>query len=327
MLILIQHLIVKMTNPLSFIVIMIIKYKNVKINTLMAFLVFIVISGCTVKTVPQIMDRPSQNKWAEACTTWDDWDKPGPPFRIYGNSYYVGTCGISAILITSNDGHVLIDGGTEAGADIIAENIKSLGFSMNDVRFLLHSHEHFDHVAGLAKLQELSSAKLFASPEAAPVLQSGIASKHDPQAGMHEKFPPSNVGEIIKVGQSLTLGNLTFLPIATPGHTQGALSWQWQSCENTECVIIVYADSLSPISHDSYLFSEHPQYVDDYKIGIRNLSLLECEILLTPHPSASKMRKNLLSPEGLFDKNSCKNYAESISNRLNKRLENEELTE
>ena len=76
-----------------------------------------------------------------ACEGSDDWDKPAPPVGVYGNTYYVGTCGISAILITSPQGHILIDSGTEAGAELVAENIRALGFRLTDVKFLLHSHD------------------------------------------------------------------------------------------------------------------------------------------------------------------------------------------
>ena len=81
-----------------------------------------------------------------------------PPGPIHANTYLVGTCGISAILITGEDGHVLIDSGTEAGAELVADNIRQLGFSLRDIRFLLISHEHIDHVGGIARLQQLTGA-------------------------------------------------------------------------------------------------------------------------------------------------------------------------
>ena len=267
----------------------------------------------------------SSAEWMNVCTDWDEWDKAGPAFRVFGNTYYVGTCGISAILITSNDGHILIDGGTEAGADVILANIKALGFSLSDVKLLLHSHEHFDHVAGLAKLQQLSGAKLLASPEAAPVLRTGTVADNDPQAGMHADFPAARVDGIIQAGEIVKLGGLALTPIVTPGHTHGALSWQWQSCENNRCVSMVYADSLSPVSSDSYHFSDHSDYVDAYHQGLKKLAALDCQLLMTPHPSASKMRERLAQVEGLIDPKGCKVYAADVVNRLNKRLDKEKF--
>src|SRR5215210_5950828 len=75
--------------------------------------------------------------WARTCKDWDEWDKPAPPVRIHANTYLVGTCGISAILITGTSGHILIDAGAEKGADLIAQNIRSLGFRLGDVKYLL----------------------------------------------------------------------------------------------------------------------------------------------------------------------------------------------
>lgn len=285
---------------------------------------FVTAFACTAASASAPVQVRPPAEWVESCSDWDEWDKPGPPFRIFDNSYYVGTCGITAILVTGDEGHVLIDGGTETGADRVAANIEALGFSLSDVKLLLHSHEHFDHVAGLARLQQLSGARLLASPEAAPVFRTGIAADDDPQAGMHEAFPAARVDGIVREGEAVKLGNLAFTPIATPGHTPGALSWQWQSCEEDRCLFIVYADSLSPVSSDSYRFSDHPAYVDAYRAGLRKLAALDCAILVTPHPSASSMRDRLSGSEGLVDREGCKAFAEAVSTRLDTRIANEQ---
>src|SRR5690348_2490535 len=100
---------------------------------------------------PRIIEQPiapiqsAGPRWAAECNGSDDWNKPAPPVRIHGNTYLVGSCGISSILIVGSDGDVLIDGGTELGADIIAGNIRSLGFRLQDIKFILDSHEHPDH--------------------------------------------------------------------------------------------------------------------------------------------------------------------------------------
>lgn len=270
---------------------------------------------------------PPASEWVEQCSDWDEWDKPGPPFRIYGNSYYVGTCGISAILLVGAGSHVLIDGGTEAGARHIADNIRSLGIDLAEVDLLLHSHEHFDHVGGLAELQRLSGAALLASPAAAPVLRSGVSSAGDPQAGMHAPFAAAKVKDTISEGVKLSGGGVELRAIATPGHTPGALSWQWQSCEGDRCLSIVYADSLSPISSKTYRFSEHLPYVRAFRRGLEKLASLDCQILLAPHPSAANMRKRLLSQQGLIDASGCLAYADKVTSQLNTRLQKEQKSE
>lgn len=273
-------------------------------------------------------DKSGHSEWVNACADWDEWDKPGPPFRIHGSSWYVGTCGIAAILIAGDAGHILIDGGTAAGADPISANIGALGFRTEDVKILLMSHEHFDHVGGLSELQRRSGAKLIAAPEAAPVMASGKASENDPQFGMHDPFPAARVDEVLGDSRTVRLGTLELRAVATPGHTPGALSWHWQSCDDEEgCASIVYADSLSPISSESYRFSDHPEYVAAFRAGLNRLSELDCTILLTPHPSASALRDRLASDAGLVDTTACRNYAASVSERLDTRLAEESTDE
>lgn len=280
------------------------------------------VGACAPQATPPIAAAaPPPGEWVAQCADADDWDKAGPPFRVHGNTYYVGTCGIAALLIAGDEGHVLIDGGTEAGGPLIADNIERLGFKLSDVRILLHSHEHLDHAGGLAELQRLTGARLLASPEAAPVLASGRLSAEDPQAGL-ESFPPARVDGEVLSGEPVRLGSLALNPVATPGHTPGALSWQWTSCEGQRCAAIVYADSLSAISNETYRFSDRPAYVEAYRQGLRQLAALDCDILLTPHPMASEMRKRLAAGS-LAAEPRCGAYAASIGARLDTRLAEE----
>jgi metallo-beta-lactamase class B len=267
--------------------------------------------------------KESGPAFAAACEDSDDWDRPAPPVRIHANTYLVGTCGITAILITGNAGHILIDGGTERGADLIAANIRRLGFRPQDVRILLHSHEHFDHVGGIGRLQQITGAQLYASPAAAKVFLTGAAGPGDPQAGMHKPFPSARVDRIVADGEMIRLGNLGITAIATPGHTPGALSWHWGSCDGGVCRRIVYADSLSPVSREDYRFSDHPDYVAAYRASLAKIAALECEILLTPHPSASGMVERL-GRASMENRDACRDYAADIGKRLDERLAKEQ---
>jgi len=279
---------------------------------------------------PQQIERPrapievSGPLWASACKDWDDWNKPAPPVRIFGNTYLVGTCGISSILITDPAGDVLIDGGTEKGAALIADNIRKLGFAVTDVKYLLHSHEHFDHVGGLAELQRLTGAQLVASQAAAPVLNSGNASADDPQFGVNPPFPAAHVDRIVRDGEQVRIGNTVLTAMATPGHTPGALTWRWGSCQGGVCRQIVYADSLTPVSRDDYKFSDHPAYLAAYRASIAKIAALDCDILLTPHPSASKMLERLALGKPLLDTNACRDYAAQLTKQLDERLAKEQ---
>ena len=284
---------------------------------------------------PRVIEQPrapiesAGPRWATVCEGAkdpDSWNKPAPPVRIHANTYLVGTCGISSILIVGDQGDILIDGGTEEDADLIADNIRALGYRIQDVRFILTSHEHYDHVGGVARLQRLSGAAVVTSAAAAKVLSSGQPSQDDPQYGLAKPFPPVEVGRIVRDGEEVRLGNLMVTAISTPGHTPGALSWRWVSCDGGVCRTIVYSDSLSPVSADEYRFSDHPAYVASYRASIAKLAASPCEILLTPHPGQSDMEQRLALGKPLLDESGCKARAADLTKQLDERLAKEAQT-
>jgi metallo-beta-lactamase class B len=260
--------------------------------------------------------------FAAACKDWDDWDKPAPPVRIHANTYLVGTCGISSVLITGEQGDVLIDGGTEAGADLIANNIRKLGFRLGDVKIILQSHEHVDHVGGVARLQRLTGAQVYASPAAAKLLTTGVSGADDPQAGTQKPVPIARVDRVIQDGGTVRLFDILLTAVATPGHTPGALTWHWESCHGGICRHIVYADSLTPVSRDGYRFSDHRDYLAAYRASIAKVAALDCDILLTPHPSASDL-VNRFALANVENPNACKDYAAGLTKQLDDRLAKE----
>src|SRR5579884_4183955 len=250
--------------------------------------------------------------WAAQCNGAkdpDSWTKAAPPVRIHANTHLVGTCGISSVLIVGDQGDILIDGGPEAAADLIAANVRSLGYRMQDIKFILNSHEHPDHIGGIARLQRLSGATIVTSAPAAKVFETGIANADDPQAGTLKPVPTASVGRVVRDGDEVRLGGLMLTAMATPGHTPGSLSWRWVSCDGGVCRTIVYADSLTPVSAPNYKFSDHPAYVAAFRASIAKIAASPCEILLTPHPGASDLPKRLALGQPLFDDGACKAYA------------------
>lgn len=291
-----------------------------------AIAALLLLAGCTTASGPAPLAdaQPGQKAWATACAGSDEWDKPSPPFRVYGNTYYVGTCGITVLLVADAGGHVLIDSGTDKGAEIVLANIRALGFDPGDVSTLLMSHEHFDHVGGMARLQSATGARIVTTAEAAKVLRTGKTSADDPQAGSgHPAFQPVG-GPIVEIADErpVRAGRLSFVPLMTPGHTTGATSWRWTSCESTACKSIVYADSLNPISADGYRFSDHPALLAAFRAGIAKVAAAPCDLVLTPHPGAP-LRDRLMGIKPLVDPAGCRDYAASRSDRLDKRLATE----
>lgn len=279
---------------------------------------------------PRIIEQPKNPierygpLWAEVCEGADmEWDMPAPPVRVHGNTYYVGTCGITALLIAGTDGHILVDGGTEKGAEIVAANIARLGFNIRDVRYILTSHEHRDHAGAIGALQEMSGATVVASGPAARVLMTGKPNADDPQFAIFEPFPTARVGRIVRGGEQIIHRGLMVEAIATPGHTSGAMSWRWMTCDGGMCRSVVYADSLTPVSSDDYRFSDHPQAVAAFRASIAKIAASPCDILLTPHPMSSRMRERFEAGEVLLDPEGCKAFAAERTAQLDERLARE----
>ena len=264
----------------------------------------------------------------ETCKDWDEWDKPAPPFRIHGATFYVGTCGISAILVTGEKGHILIDTGVEAAVPEVLSNIRELGFDPKDIRYILMSHEHFDHVGGHAAMVEATGAQVVASQAAAPVLESGMVAANDPQhAAGHPRMAPVKVSRIVQDGDIVELGNLGLVAHTTPGHSPGALSWSWWTCslpgEPPVCSRVAYIDSLSAVSADDYRFTDNLDAVRAFRTSIDKVRMLSCDFLVTPHPSASSMLERLRSDNGLLVTDGCAGYADAVAKKLDARLARE----
>jgi len=290
----------------------------------LASLVPLLLAGCaTAQTATPMADaRPSQRAWAAACADNDGWDKPGPPFRIYGNTYYVGTCGITALLVVGPEGHTLIDSGTEKGAEVVLANIRALGFDPKDVATILMSHEHFDHVGGMARVQAATGAVIVTTHPAATALRSGKPGADDPQANSgHPSFAPVT-GKIVVLDDERPqlIGDREFVPLFTPGHTPGAMSWRWRECEGEVCKSLVYVDSLNPISAGGYRFSDRPELVAAFRKGIAAVAAADCDIVIAPHPAAVRLRDRLLGDRPLVDRDGCRAFAATATERLDKRL-------
>ena len=261
------------------------------------------------------------------------WNTPQTPFRIFGNTYYVGTAELSAILIAGNDGLVLLDAALPQSAPLIDASIAALGFRTADVRLIVTSHTHFDHVGGVAALQRASNAAVAASAQAAEALRTGKPNSDDPQftiAG--NDFSRVQDVRVIADGETLAIGDVRVTAHFTPGHTPGSTSWSWRSCEETRCLDVVYADSLNAVSADEFRFSgsaSTPSIVDSFERSIETVETLPCDILLSPHPGFFGMQEKLRgqqagAADAFVDENACRAYAGAARERFRERLAREQ---
>src|SRR4051812_31500512 len=264
----------------------------------------------------------------DVCRPNAKWTEPATPKKIYGNTYFVGTCGLSAILVTSEQGHVLIDGDLEEDAPLIEASIRALGFRLEDIRYILNSHEHFDHAGGIARLARDTHATVAARAPAASALERGHGDRDDPQFLLGKSFPP--VANVLRIadGETIKVGPLALTAHATPGHTQGSTSWSWDSCESRRCLHVVYADSLTPISDDAFRFSDdtaHPGVLAAFRQSAGTLAALPCDILVTPHPDASDLwdRRGPAASKPLIDGDACRRYGARAAKSLDERVAKE----
>lgn len=298
----------------------------------MRILFLISLALCFLSTPAQAQDAALTAAYPDSlCTSCTEWNAPQAPFRIHHDTYYVGPRGLGAILVTSPEGHVLIDAGLPDSAPIITENIRALGFEVADIKLILNSHVHFDHAGGIAAIQQASGAHVMASPESAPVLARGHNGPDDPQYGILLDFPAvPNVGRFTP-GDTLRVGPLELVSHATAGHTPGGTTWSWKSCDADGCVTVVYADSQTPVAADGFRFTDsatYPAVLSDFERGFQALEQMPCDILITTHPVASSLWQRLADgPAGLRNPDACRQYAATARQRLADRLAREKGSE
>lgn len=266
---------------------------------------------------------------AKISTDRRDWNAPQKPLRIYGDTWYVGPHGLSSILLDTGHGLALFDGDLPESAPVIEANIRTLGFRVRDIRWILNSHAHVDHAGGIAALQRDSGAQVLASADGARELALGGADRTDPQYGDIPDYPPVSRVRVVRDGEVVRLGNVAVTAHYTPGHTPGSTSWTWTSCVGTRCLRMVYADSLTPISAPGFRFSDDPRRVAAFRRAIATVAALPCDILLTPHPGASDFwqrvarRTSAADAAPLIDTGACRDYAAAATRKLDARLAQE----
>lgn len=278
----------------------------------------------TLEAAPQTHQAPfTPQNLAQSCAGKDEWDAPSPPALLHGRTYYVGTCGISSLLIDSGDGLILLDGGVEAAGPMILANIEALGFDPKDIKFILTSHDHYDHVAALGTIQAASGAPIWAFAAAAPQLNAGTSHADDPQQGHLDDYPPLRAEARLTDGQPIRLGEVAITPIANPVHALGSASYHWQSCEDGACQTMAYMDSLST-PPQAFRFSDHPHHVSRIRQGFEKAGKISCDILITPHPSASSMMERFAGHIPFANPQSCAAYTQKAQQIFEQRLVKEQ---
>jgi len=210
------------------------------------------------------------------------WNYAYEPFRVAGNVYYVGTNSMALFLVTSPSGHVLIDSGFEDNVPRLKKNVESLGFRFADIKILLSSHAHIDHVQGHALVRKMTGARVLASAEDADVIRTG--GQHEWAYGTSYAWPPCPVDGIVKDGDRVELGTTTLVAHLTPGHTRGATTWTTTVEDGGKRLSVVFFPSANvPPGAKLTDNPEYPRAVADFEHSFGVWKSLPCDVFLGAH--------------------------------------------
>jgi metallo-beta-lactamase class B len=215
-----------------------------------------------------------------------EWMEPFPPHKVAGNIYYVGSKGLAAFLITTPQGHILINSNLQESVPQIKASIEKLGFHFSDVKILLISHAHFDHCAGSAKVKELTGASYMVMDADVPVVESGGKSDFQYGGSKSSWYPTAKVDRVLHDGDQVRLGDTVLVAHLTPGHTKGTTTWTTKVSDGGKVreVVIVGSPNVNPgykLVHNA----AYPNIALDYELTFRVLNALPCDIFLGAHGS------------------------------------------
>jgi metallo-beta-lactamase class B len=218
------------------------------------------------------------------------WNQPSPPLRIVGPVHFVGTAGLAAFLVTTPAGHVLIDGALPESAPLIEQSIRTLGFDPKQIRVLLITQAHYDHVGSLAHFQRLTGARVEVMDGDVSLIESG--GRTDYLFGQDEKFyfAPVKVDRTLRDGDTVALGGVTLTARKTPGHTPGSTTWLTQVEEGGRNLTVVFSASTS-INPGTRLVDRpsYPGIADDFARSFAILESLRPDVFLGGHTSFFKL--------------------------------------
>ena len=208
------------------------------------------------------------------------WHEPFPPHRIADNLFYVGSRGLASYLITTPEGHILINSSFERTVPLIRASVEKLGFKFTDVKILLASHAHSDHVAGHALTRESTGAQVCVMKGDDGVIGSGGAGQYL----YRERWKPCKVDRVLQDGDKVTLGGMTLVAHLTPGHTRGCTTWSFQAKdgEKTYQAVIIGSPNVNA-GYQLAANAEYPEIAVDFARTFQILKSLPCDIFLGAH--------------------------------------------
>jgi len=222
---------------------------------------------------------------AEPYTTPESWRQPVAPVRIADHTWHIGTANLTALLVVTDDGAILIDGGLPQAADMLLANMQALGVAPEDLEIMLSTQAHGDHVGPLAAIKRATGARMAANAETAWLLAHG--GSNDIHFGDGILYPPVQADRLVRDGEVVALGGMRLTAHYMPGHTPGSTAWTWTDTKDGKPVRIAYVDSLTAPDYQMHDNPRYPRLAEDYKRSFDVVRALPCDVLLTPHPDFS----------------------------------------
>ena len=246
----------------------------------------LIAAGCQRVSPPEAASPAavaSAQKPAGEASTWPAaWLAPTEPFHIVDGIYYVGSEGLGSFLVTTPDGHLLIDGGMPGTAGQIEASIASLGFSLADVKILLNTHAHFDHSGGLAELKAKSGAQFHAHEGDVSALEGGFYLGSEEAEAFRTR--PVEVDRVLRDGDVVELGGRRLVLHHTPGHSRGCSSWGLQAEAAAEELEVLVFCSATVAANRLVGPPQYPGIVDDYRATFAKAKSMTVDVPLAPHP-------------------------------------------
>jgi metallo-beta-lactamase class B len=213
-----------------------------------------------------------------------DWSRDYQPFRICGNLYYVGTYDLACYLITTPQGHILINTGLAESVPMIRSHIEALGFRFSDIKILLATHAHFDHVGAMSEIKKITGAKMMINENDAPVLTDGGNSDFV-FGGKGSTFQPVKADRLLHGNDTIKLGGMQIAALHHPGHTKGACSFLFDIKDEHRTYRVLIANMPSILDGVKPGMAAYPDVAKDYAYTLDAMKKLQFDIWLASHAS------------------------------------------
>jgi glyoxylase-like metal-dependent hydrolase (beta-lactamase superfamily II) len=259
-----------------------------------------------------------------------DWIKNFEPFRIAGNLFYVGTYDLACYLITGSEGHILVNTGLASSASQIKKNIEQLGFTFKDIKILLTTQAHYDHMGAMADIKKETGAKFYVNTADKETAETG--GKSDYEMGKYGvTFKPIKADKLLNDGDNIKLGNILLTMLHHPGHTKGSCSYLFTTQDSSRSFNILIANMPTIISDRKFEeITDYPGISKDFGNTLQSMKKLDFDIWVASHAGQFELHEKrkpgaAYNPALFSDKNNFDEYLSKLQEAYNKKLKEDKV--